>query len=173
MTEVPNFLKGIVADIANQRRQDEQNQELERQYKEQVQSLQKSANSLLSEKGIQHTTHIGTGAGKDVVGYRLEQTFYQATQPIEIEDGDSKMTLEVVENVSGGPNYTIRHDSISIVLKEDGQGDKSQELFKIERSNDPNGITNWRGEKATVAELGLAQNIIDLIDSILPIPNHK
>lgn len=160
----PESLSSIMAEVRNAEAKSKAQKRSEEQLKAQSEELFRQTSALL-EHGEVNTKFINISGGSGLVGMKDEEVKYLATPPIQVEVDNERVSLRVVQDVSGGPNWSIRRDSISIKTCDDGGKEKT--LFQISRSG-YEGVKNWLGERATAEQIMIASEIVSFIESSLP-----
>lgn len=172
--EIPYFLNQIVRNIEHEKELKRFEQEINLRYLQTAKILSEETRGLLERKGVIETISVGTGKGGGAIGYRLETTSRLKTEPLNLQYKDKDVQLQISENVTGGSEYSINHDSISILVK---IGDDDQkEMFRIKNVSSisahkiDKAVTNSKGEKATEQELEIALRLIEYLNKELKTP---
>lgn len=159
----PSSLTDILNDLVRFKTEKESQQEAEQKLSDKGRKLNQQAMNLLQSRGEPQTTHIGTAAGRGIIGARLELAHFLKTPEVEVDLNGQNVKMIVKENLSSGPNYRIYKSGVSILLSQD-HSKEYNELFRIGNG----GVTNWRGEPADFDQITTASQILKFIEDSLP-----
>lgn len=76
--------------------------------------LFRKANDILFKYGTTQVKFMGTGAGHDIIGHRLEQVSYLETPPLDVEIDKKPIRIWLSQNLEAAPDYQLRLDSINL-----------------------------------------------------------
>lgn len=161
--DISFILGDIFRDVDNFVEEKQAEEESRRKFAEKSEALHTQVMDILRTRGEPHKTSMGTGAGPGIIGYRYETASYLATPPVEVKIGDQKIQICLIENLSSGPNHSIRHSGVSIEKASSADQKDKTVLFKIGGK-----VINWRGEEGTPTQMDMAEEILNFVSESLP-----
>lgn len=157
-------LTKIQADIAHVDRQAKAVEAAHERHVEKVKKLFEQASGILRESGETHQKNVGSGAGGNMIGFRIETENYFKTPPVAVKFEDKKAELALAEDFTSHSGYHVVKDKIVLTQKLDIKSGEERIIFLISKDGKSQ---NWLGKPATLRQMDMIGGILSFMKDSL------